>query len=96
MARVMARIALGFALVATGWIAARAQSPEPDLVIAVDAPGGQTVVRCVRGCRLAWVERGVNPNSVPVASFGFGCTGAQCPSLARWAAGSFDSATLLR
>lgn len=65
---------------ATGWAAAKAQVAQPNFEIVVDAPNGATTVRCVRGCALAWVERGVNPNSEPIASFEYACTAPRCSS----------------
>ena len=80
MRRLLLHAAIAFALVGTGWALARAQVSEPDFEIIVDAPGGPTTIRCVRGCTLAWVERGVNPNAKPFESFDFTCSGARCSS----------------
>lgn len=80
MGRIMALLVLGLSLVASGWAMARARTPEPDFAIVVDSPGGATTIRCVRGCKLMWIERGINPNSTPSSSFGFECTGSRCSS----------------
>ena len=80
MRRFSLNAALALALVATGWALARAQISQPDFEIVVEAPGGPTTIRCVRGCTLAWVERGVNPNNTPTESFDFNCSGARCSS----------------
>jgi len=80
MRRLFVNVAIAFALVATGWAIAKAQTPEPDFEIVVDAPGGPTTIRCVRGCALAWVERGVNPNATPIESFDFACSAPRCSS----------------
>jgi hypothetical protein len=77
MERRIVRIVLGVALFALGWVAARAQQTSPDFVIAVSAPEGATNIRCVRGCRLAWVERGLNPNATPMDSFDYQCRGPE-------------------
>jgi len=69
------RLALALGLFGTGWIAAKAQTSEPTFELRVDAPEGSTTVRCVRGCKLAWVERGINPNSTPQRTFEYFCTG---------------------
>ena len=79
MTRLLLKVTLAFALIATGW-AAKAQVREPDFELVVEAPGGPTTIRCVRGCTLAWVERGLNPNSAPSSSFEFACSGARCSS----------------
>lgn len=80
MAHLLLKVTLAFALIAAGWVAAKAQIPAPDFEIIVDAPGGATTIRCVRGCRLAWVERGINPNATPIESFDFACSGPRCSS----------------
>jgi hypothetical protein len=36
-------------------------------------------VECVRGCELAWTERGVNPNARRMAAFTFACNGPSQP-----------------
>jgi hypothetical protein len=83
MFRVCLRIAIAATLVGMGWMAAKAQTPEPDFEIVVNAPSDETTIECVRGCELAWVERGLNPHSVPMQTFSFGCIGSphpRCPS----------------
>lgn len=90
MRRHLARIVISAALVGAGWTLARARQSQPDFEIAVSAPAGQTTVTCVRGCSLAWSERGLNPNATPTASFQFSCTsaGGRCLSgkVAGWLA----------
>ena len=81
MKRTTLRFAIAIGLLGTGWIAAKAQSQAPTFELRVDAPEGQTKIQCIRGCKLAWVERGVNPNSAPIATFEYGCNGApRCQS----------------
>jgi hypothetical protein len=75
MFRAALRIVIAVSLVGAGWIAGTARTTEPDFEIVVDAPEGETKIECVRGCDLAWVERGVNPNATPVATFTFRCGG---------------------
>jgi hypothetical protein len=72
--------ALAVILVALGWAAGSAQTSMPDFELIVDAPGGETNVRCVRGCKLAWVERGVNPRATPIDTFTYRCTADRCSS----------------
>ena len=83
MIRASLRIALVTALVGMGWAAGTAQTSAPDFELVVNAPSGETTIECVRGCKLAWVERGLNPNSSPMQSFTFKCSGtpdARCSS----------------
>jgi hypothetical protein len=75
VARILLQATLAFALLGTGWTIARAQTPEPNFELVVDAPAGPTTITCVRGCTLMWVERGINPNGRPVPTFDFSCTG---------------------
>lgn len=72
----IARIAIVVALLGIGWLAGRAQTSQPDFELVVDAPEGFTMIQCVRGCTLAFVERGVNPRSKPMPTFKFACRGA--------------------
>jgi len=70
------RAVIAVALVLLGWVAGRAQSSnEPDFEITINAPEGETVVECVRGCGLQWVARGVNPDGVPQRTFSWKCQG---------------------
>jgi hypothetical protein len=75
MIRISVRIAVVAALLGLGWVAGRAQASQPDFEVVVDAPYGETTIECVRGCRLAWVQRGVNPDATPTPRFTFKCGG---------------------
>ena len=61
MTRTVLRVMLAVGLFGTGWVTAKAQSSAPTFELQIDAPGGQTQIRCVRGCKLAWVERESTP-----------------------------------
>jgi hypothetical protein len=74
MRRMVSRIALAVALTGAGWVVGKTQTSLPDFELVIDAPAGETDVRCVRGCELVWVER-VNPNAMPIPTFSFGCRG---------------------
>jgi hypothetical protein len=86
MKRTVFRVVLAVGLVTVGWIAGRAQAPisAPDFEVVIQAPVGETIVECVRGCELFWVERGgPGPGAEPGPTFQFGCKGAsvqQCGS----------------
>jgi hypothetical protein len=81
MARTVALILFAVVLVAIGWIAgAKAQSSSPDFELIVNAPAGETTVECARGCKLAWVERGFNPNQGTDAKFTYSCGAVRCLS----------------
>jgi hypothetical protein len=66
---------VALALVGTGWVAAKAQTSEPNFELVVEAPAGPTTITCLRGCRLMWIERGINPNATTMRSFDFRCSG---------------------
>lgn len=75
MKRMASRIAIALAFVGLGWTLGKAQMPQPDFELIVDAPPGHTSVQCARGCKLMWVERGVNPYDNPQTRFSFACQG---------------------
>ena len=58
-----------------GWAVAKAQTADPVFELVVDPPGGPTTITCVKGCTVAWLEHGVNPNSRPIQTFSFECSG---------------------
>ena len=75
MVRIILRSLIVAGAIGLGWAAARAQTAGPDFEIVVDAPVGSTTITCVKGCNLSWVERGVNPNATPTATFQYNCGG---------------------
>ena len=82
MARIVQRIIVALALIVVGWVAAKAHASQsaPDFELRVDAPEGPTTITCIRGCKLVWVERGINPNAMPQRSFDFACSANRCSS----------------
>jgi hypothetical protein len=80
MARTRVQIAVAVIVALLGWAVGRAQSSAPAFELVVDAPAGATTIQCVRGCKLAWVERGVNPNATPIPTFTYRCDGSRCSS----------------
>lgn len=80
MARTIVQSALAVILIFLGWTVGKAQTSAPAFELVVDAPGGETTIECVRGCELAWVERGVNPNASRIPTFTYRCTAPRCSS----------------
>jgi hypothetical protein len=83
MSRRTIRLAIAAGLIGLGWAAGKAQTAQPDFELIVDASASETTVTCVRGCELAWVERGVNPAATPIPTFTFKCSnslGPRCSS----------------
>lgn len=81
MARLALIAAIVFASLATGWVAAKAYAPEPDFELLVDAPVGQTHIKCIKGCTLLSLET-QRPDAKPTPSFSIGCGGSsvlRCP-----------------
>jgi hypothetical protein len=79
VARRITTVIAGLLLIALGWLAAgSAQTAQPDFEIIIIAPSGETTVECVRGCNLAYIGRGVNPNDTPISNFRFACSGERC------------------
>jgi hypothetical protein len=81
--RTTLRLTLAAVLIALGYGMGSAQRAGPDFELVIDSPSGETRVECRRGCDLAWVERGVNPNATPHSSFSFACrpaSEARCQS----------------
>ena len=74
MIRAGIRLAAVAACICLGWAAGRAQTTQPTFEFVVNAPVGQTIIQCVRGCELAWVERGLSPNAQTMTTFTFTCT----------------------
>ena len=75
MRRIAVRLVLATALVGLGWTAGKAQVQAPDFELLVDAPAGETLITCKRGCGLAWVERGIPGPGGTMLTFRYGCGG---------------------
>ena len=73
-------------LISFGWIAGRSQTSTPDFELIVNAPSGETIIECVHGCNLLWVERGIPENATPQTRFIYSCGAARCSSgsIAGW------------
>ena len=73
--RVMKGAFLAFVLVGLGWAVGYAQRPEPQFMIAIDAPVGETRVECVSGCELMGATDLGNPNADRLKVYVYGCSG---------------------
>jgi hypothetical protein len=60
-------------LIGFGWMIGRAQIGAPEFEFVIDAPEGRTDIECVKGCKLAWNERGLSGE--PQTKFYFSCRG---------------------
>ena len=81
MAFLIRQLVIAVVLVGGGWSIGRAQVQEADFELVVEAPAGETIVTCRRGCELVWVERGINPAARRKDSFSFRCGGTAPPAV---------------
>lgn len=90
MLRVSARLGVVLVLLACGWTIGRAQTPQPDFELVVDAPVGATTVVCKRGCTLAWTERGLPSSSeTRQPRFEFKCSGSSVQRCSSYTVGGW-------
>ena len=84
MKRALTHAAIAAGFLAVGWTAGKAQYSEADFELAIQGSPGQTVITCLRGCDLFWVERGgPGGGADPKPTFQFSCSGGgvqQCNS----------------
>ena len=66
---------LAFALVGSGWTVGYTQRPEPEFMLAINAPVGETRVECVSGCKLMGARDLGNPNAGRLTVYTYGCSG---------------------
>jgi hypothetical protein len=81
------------AMIGLGWTVGHAQRSAPDFELVVDAPVGNVKVECRRGCELVFGRAvghqpaTVNPQSRPLTTFSYKCSGSErCSSgiIAGW------------
>jgi hypothetical protein len=78
MKRIMIRGVLALSLFSCGWTLGRAQTPTPEFTLSIDAPGGETVVTCTKGCELqGWRDEG-NPRAERMQTYRYTCTAGRC------------------
>lgn len=80
MTRTIVQSVMAVILISLGWVLGRAQTSAPAFELVVDAPSGETTIKCLNGCQLAWVERGVNASATATGTFTYRCTGPRCSS----------------
>jgi hypothetical protein len=73
MRRRTIQMVVALSLVAVGWVAGRAQTPAPEFTLAIEAPSGLTMVKCVQGCTLQGGRYEGNRNNTPTENFEFEC-----------------------
>lgn len=89
------RLFLAIGLFAVGWTAGYAQRAQPEFLIAIDAPAGQTRLECISGCELLGARDLESPSAGPTATYQFSCSGssaARCMArVAGWLVKKKDS-----
>ena len=74
------RLVWAFLLVGLGWTAGAAERRQPEFMIAIDAPAGQTRVECLSGCRLMGARDLPNNSATTMKVYAYQCSG---PSVRR-------------
>jgi len=78
-------------LFALGWTVGAAERPQPEFMIAIDAPVGQTHVECLSGCKLVGARDLPNPRAGLMRVYSYGCSGGNVQRCgAQVAAGGFN------
>lgn len=72
---ILKRAFRAFSLVGFGWAVGFAQRSEPDFMIAINAPVGQTRVECLSGCELMGARDRGNPKAGRLTVYTYGCSG---------------------
>jgi len=81
------RVVWAIALVALGWTVGAAERSEPEFMLAIDAPVGETRVECLSGCRLIGARDLPNPRASQLKVYAYGCTGRGVPRCGATVAG---------
>jgi hypothetical protein len=76
MTRMMFRLALAGVLAGAGWSVGKTQTTVADFELTVDAPGGQTVINCVKGCDFTHDVGRIETR--PNTKFVFSCSAERC------------------
>jgi hypothetical protein len=64
-----------FVLVSLGWVIGHAQRAEPEFMISIDAPVGETRIECASGCELMGSRDVGNPSAGRLKVYMYGCAG---------------------
>jgi hypothetical protein len=70
------RVLLALGLLAVGWTLGYAQRAQPEFMIAIDAPAGNTRIQCVSGCELVGARDMENPNAGRMKTYQYSCGGS--------------------
>ena len=62
-------------LIGLGWTVGSAERPQPEFMIAIDAPAGETRVECLSGCKLVGARDLPNPRAGFMKVYSYSCSG---------------------
>jgi len=62
-------------LIGLGWVVGAAERPEPEFMIAIEAPVGETRLECLSGCKLVGARDLPNPRADQMKVYSYGCSG---------------------
>lgn len=74
-------------LIGLGWTVGAAARPEPDFMIAIEAPVGQTRIECLSGCRLVGARDLPNSRAMQMKVYSYECSGRDTQRCAARVAG---------
>jgi hypothetical protein len=69
------RVVWALLLIGCGWAFGAAGRPEPEFMISIDAPVGQTRVECLSGCRLIGARDLPNSKALRMKVYSYSCSG---------------------
>jgi hypothetical protein len=73
--KVIRQIVLALGLLGLGWALGYAQRVEPEFMIQIDAPAGETSVECLSGCELVGARDVENPRAGRMKTYRYRCGG---------------------
>lgn len=69
------RLVWALILIGLGWTVGAAERPQPEFMIAIDAPAGETRVECLSGCKLVGARDLPNPRAGFMKVYAYSCSG---------------------
>jgi len=87
---------LALVVLGIGWTVGYAQRPEPEFMLSIEAPVGETRIECVSGCQLIGARDVGVPSAGRMKTYTFSCTGShRCKgSAGGWVARAASTGTL--
>ena len=83
------RFSFAVILLGLGWAVGYAQRPEPEFMLSIDAPAGETRIQCVSGCQLMGSRDLGVPSAGRMKTYIYSCSGPDTQRCKAVAAGWF-------